>query len=297
MTEHARIVAAFGRQFEVETASGQRLLCVTRGKKNDYACGDEVGIRPTSNGQGVIVSRAPRRSLLHRSDAFREKLLAANLSQVLIVVATEPGFSDELISRCLCAAEDQHLRAVIVLNKVDLADKLPAARERLAMFATLGYPVVELSAHQDASALRPWLDGHCSILVGQSGMGKSSLLNALVPGAAAATREISAALDTGKHTTTFARLYALDANSTLIDSPGLQAFGLAHLDPQTLAECFVEFRPLLGQCRFRDCRHQAEPGCALRAALEAGSLHPRRFAHFQTLQQEIAAARAANPGW
>lgn len=293
---HGLVTAAFGRHYEVITDSGC-LQGYPRGKKSVFACGDEVDIAPRGDGQGAIEHLHPRRNLLWRSDAFREKLIAANLSQVVIVVATEPAFSDLLVSRCLCAAELQDLKALIVLNKADLAERLPAARESLAMFTALGYRVVELSALDGADALGAYLQGERSILVGQSGMGKSTLTNALIPEANAATREISTALDTGKHTTTFARLYPLPGEGWLIDSPGLQAFGLAHLDPDHLAECFVEFRPYLGQCRFRDCRHDAEPACAVQAALAAGAIHPRRFEHYRAIRTEIAEAKRLNPGW
>lgn len=297
---HGVIVASFGRHYEVATASG-RLQCTTRGKKTSYACGDEVDVLPGSEGQGVIEHLHPRSNLLWRSDAFREKLIAANLSHVAIVVATEPGFSDLLISRCIAAAESQDITPFIVLNKSDLSDRLEQSRAQLAPFSALGYEVVELSALAGASALRKRLEGTRSILVGQSGMGKSTLTNALIPEANAATREISTALDTGKHTTTFARLYALggpsDNDGWLIDSPGLQAFGLAHLSAEELAESFVEFRPFIGQCRFRDCRHEAEPGCALLAAVEAGRINPRRFEHFRVIRAEIAEAKRLNPGW
>lgn len=294
------IVAAFGRHYEVDTSAG-RLRCTPRGKRSSYACGDEVDVLPGGDDQGAIEHLHPRRSLLWRSDAFREKLIAANLSLVAIVVATEPGFSDLLISRCIAAAESQDITALIVLNKADLGDRLDAARAQLAPFRTLGYEILEVSALDGATALRARLHGERSIFVGQSGMGKSTLTNALVPEAKAATREISTALDTGKHTTTFARLYPLGEDPAtdgwLIDSPGLQAFGLAHLDAEELCETFVEFRPHLGKCRFRDCRHDAEPGCALLAALAAGQILPRRFEHFRIIRTEIGEARRLNPGW
>lgn len=294
------ITAAFGRHYEVETAQG-RMQCYPRGKKSVFACGDEVDVLPGGDGQGAIEHLHPRRSLLWRSDAFREKLIAANLTHVAIVVATEPGFSDLLLSRCIAAAEQQDITPLIVLNKADLTDRLEAARAQLAPFAALGYEIVELSALDNAELLRDTLAEHHSILVGQSGMGKSTLTNALIPEANAATREISTALDTGKHTTTFARLYPLGPNGHktgwLIDSPGLQAFGLAHLSAEELAESFIEFRPHLGRCRFRDCRHESEPGCALQAALASGAIHPRRFEHYRTIREEIATARKLNPGW
>ena len=205
------------------------------------------------------------------------------VSPVSKVVATEPAFSDELVARALLAAESEEIAPLIVLNKCDLADKLAAARQRLATLAGLGYPILELSALNHAEDLRPWLAGKTSVLVGQSGMGKSTLVNALIPEANAATREISQALDSGKHTTTHATLYHLDGNSDLIDSPGLQEFGLGHLDRQEIEIAFREFRPYLGQCRFRDCRHDREPGCALRAAVEAGTIDPGRFASYHRI--------------
>jgi ribosome biogenesis GTPase / thiamine phosphate phosphatase len=288
---HGQIVAAFGRQYLVRLDDGSEIACLTRGKKSEAACGDLVEVKQTglatkanNNGaQGVIERIMPRRSLLHRSDSFREKLIAANVTQIIVVVAAEPSFNDELLARCLVAAFDQKLDVLIVLNKCDLSAAADAARNRLIPYRTIGYRVLELSAIQDVSPLRPILRGHTSVLVGQSGMGKSTLINALLPDAQAATREISTVLDSGKHTTTHARLYRIDDTSGLIDCPGVQAFGLHHLSFGAIEQGFVEFAQYLGQCRFHDCRHRLEPGCALRNAVEKGKIDARRLELFQQI--------------
>ncbi len=290
-TVTGQVVAAFGRQYVVHLQDGSEVACLTRGKKSEVVCGDLVEIQRTAdastdNGtgaQGVIERILPRRSLLHRSDAFREKLIAANVTQLIVVVAAEPSFSDELLARCLVAAFDQKLDVLIVLNKCDLAEAAAAARLRLAPYREIGYRVLELSAKQDVSALRPLLHNHSSVLVGQSGMGKSTLINALVPEADAATSTISIALDSGKHTTTHARLYHLDETSSLIDCPGVQAFGLHHLSFGGIEQGFIEFAPYLGACRFRDCHHVHEPGCALREAVNAGKIDARRLELFHQI--------------
>jgi len=287
-----QVVAAYGRHYLVEAADGAFLRCVPRGKQSVVACGDRVRVAPTSFGEAVIEATAPRTSLFQRAAPHRRKLIAANATQVAVICAGEPSLADELVARVLVAAESQSLRALLVLNKIDLAAPTEVARGRLAPFVQAGYAVVEVSAKRDVAPLRARLQGETTVLIGQSGMGKSTLLNALVPEADAATREISRFLDSGRHTTTATRLYRLDAASAIVDSPGVQEFGLAHVGPAQIAHGFPELRPLAGRCRFNDCRHRAEPGCAVRAAVEAGRIHARRL---ELLHRILDAEGPAHP--
>lgn len=281
------VVASFGRHYEVELDDGERLSCVTRGKKGGVVCGDRVTIETTGPDQGVISAIAPRESLLYRSDPFREKVIAANVTQIVVVVAPVPSFYEDLIGRCLVAAETAGLRALIVLNKCDLVEESARALERLGIYRELGYSVLPLSAKRDLSPLLPYIHGQTSVLVGQSGMGKSTLINALLPEARARTQEVSEALDSGRHTTTHATLYHLDRDSHIIDSPGLQEFGLHHLKLDEIGAAFVEFRPHLGNCRFSNCIHLNEPGCAVLHATAQGDIAPRRLAFYHSLVNEL----------
>lgn len=285
------IIAAHGRHYLAD-AEGEMLQCVTRGKKTNVAVGDIVKLAKTSENQAVIEAITERKTLLYRSDQYKSKLLAANLTRLFIVVATEPGFADDLISRSLVAAEAAGIEAHLILNKTDVADLLPKARERLVMYSSLGYPVHEVSARANpehaVAALMPLLEGQSSIFIGQSGMGKSSLINLLVPDADIAVREISAALDTGKHTTTFTRLYKMPGDTQIIDSPGFQEFGLYHLTEGMIERAFVEFKPYLGGCKFYNCRHLIEPQCAVLEAVAAGKIASFRHALYKQLLHESA---------
>lgn len=285
------VIAAHGRHYLAQTDTA-RLQCVTRGKKSDVTVGDIVNLKLTSPNQGVIESITERKTLLYRSDQYKSKLLAANVTQLFIVVATEPSFSDDLVSRSLVAADAAGIAAHIVLNKIDVTASLPRTRERLALYAGLGYPVHEVSARTapeaTCAALMPLMRGESSILIGQSGMGKSSLINLLVPDADIATREISAALDTGKHTTTFTRLYTVGRDTAIIDSPGFQEFGLYHLSEGMLERAFPEFAPHLGHCKFYNCHHLNEPSCAILSAVESGRIAVMRHALYQQLVHEAS---------
>ncbi len=283
------IIAAHGRHYLAQSDT-RKLQCVTRGKKSDVAVGDIVNLQMTSPDQAVIESIAERSTLLYRSDQYKSKLLAANVTQLFIVVATEPGFSDDLVSRSLVAAEAAGVTAHIILNKIDVTESLARTRQRLAFYAGLGYPVHEVSARAapeaTCTALSPLLAGQSTILIGQSGMGKSSLINLLVPDADIAVREISAALDTGKHTTTFTRLYQIDADTAIIDSPGFQEFGLYQLTEGMLERAFPEFSSYLGRCRFYNCHHVNEPECAILTAVKTGGIARMRHALYLQLLHE-----------
>ena len=277
-----RVTACYGRRYRVEFADGHVTECVTRGKRSEIACGDRV---MADAAQGVIETVEPRSSLLYRSDAFRQKLIAANVTQLLVVTAATPSIDENLLNRCIIAAEAAGIRTAIVQNKIDLPEAT-AASAMLALYQSLGYTIVPMCAKRDVSPLRAALRNNVSVLVGQSGTGKSTTINSLLPDAAVRVGALSEALETGRHTTTRAELYHLDTESDIIDSPGLQEFGLHHIPSEEIASCFVEFRPWLGQCRFRDCRHLNEPDCAIENACREGAIAQRRIAIYRTVLGE-----------
>lgn len=284
------VVATHRRHYAVELDDGGTLNCVLKGRALTLACGDRVCVARGSDAN-AIVAVEPRRSLFYRSDAFREKLIAANVTQVLGVIAPDVPVDEHLLNRWIVAAETERCRFVLVLNKSDLPDAAAFA-QRFAPYAALGYPVVAVSALRDLAMLLPWVADQHSVVIGQSGMGKSTLVNTLVPDAAARIGAVSEALRSGRHTTTSTALYRLrDGDGWLVDSPGMKVFGLAHCAPQDIEHAFVELRDLIPHCRFRDCRHDREPECAVRSAAETGRVAPQRVALLQALLRETEAAR------
>ena len=286
MPQTAQIITSYGRRYIVRTTDQHTYEASTRSKRTDYACGDWVSIQIINGEQAVIESVQPRQSLLYRQDAWKSKLIAANVTQLLIMVAAEPSPSEALLQRALIAAEAAHIRAVIVINKADLPSTA-ALQEKLSFYAKLGYEIITLSALGNVDSLRDQLHGETNILLGQSGMGKSTLTNALLGATLARTQTISAALDSGKHTTTHAQLYDLDDTTKLIDSPGLQEFGLHHLAAADLLRYFPDLKHLIGQCRFHNCSHRAEPNCAVKAAAERGEVSAERVALLQKITDEL----------
>ena len=278
-----QIVAAFGRQYLVEIANGEVLSCVLRGKKSGAVCGDQVQVKCTTVGQGVIEGISPRNTLIYRSNTIRKKLIAANITQIIIVISAVPSFDEDLVNRCLVTAENQNIKALIVLNKTDLINPTRAVLPKLSLYQKIGYTLVRLSAEKDITPILPYLQGHLNVLVGQSGMGKSTLINALIPDADRATAKISNTLDSGRHTTTHAQLYHLDKNTHIIDSPGIQEFGLHHISNTDLVWGFIEFHPYIGRCKFSDCLHINEPNCALDRAVQENKIDPRRLGFYRKL--------------
>jgi ribosome biogenesis GTPase len=293
MKQHGLVIASHGRHVVVEADDGSRRLCHPRGKKNQAVVGDHVQWLPSSD-EGSIESIDTRRNLFYRQDEIRTKSFAANLDRLLVLIAAEPEFSQEQLTRALIAAEAERIQPLIVLNKQDLAVPFASAWERLAPYRAMGYEVLPLSLKSSDTpgleALCERLMGQTTLVLGPSGAGKSSLINRLVPDAGAATGELSLALQSGRHTTTTTTWYWMHRaqGTALIDSPGFQAFGLHHIEPTALAALMPDIRVHAGDCRFYNCTHRHEPGCSVQAALARGDISDTRYRLYQQLFEELS---------
>ena len=305
------VVASHGRHCVVETPDGQRRICHPRGKKSQVVVGDHVlwqAAPPGQGHEGTIEKVQERRNLFYRQDEIRTKSFAANLDQVLILIAAEPVFSESQLARALIAAEAAHITPLIALNKTDLVEPFARAWERLApyrrMKATDGerhYGVLPLSltasGDVDRELLLQHLSGKTTLVLGPSGSGKSTLINLLVPGATVLTGEISQALNSGKHTTTSTALYWVDKDRTtaLIDSPGFQEFGLSHIAPMQLAACMPDIAAHATDCKFYNCTHLHEPGCGVLETIKNGStadgISAMRYKIYSDLFAELSHTR------
>jgi ribosome biogenesis GTPase len=288
------VVGAHGRHVIVESADGVRRLCHLRGKKTECVVGDRVRWQPAGD-EGVVDRVEPRRNLLFRQDEWRSKSFAANLDQLLVLVAAEPMYAETQLTRALIAARQADIPAFVVLNKIDLP-QAAAARERLAPYRAMGIEVIELTLKGDPDGARqlltPRFEGRSTLVLGPSGMGKSTLINLMVPAAAAQVGEISTALNTGRHTTTTTTWYWLgdDRKTALLDSPGFQNFGLRQVAPADLGPLMPDIAQHT-DCRFYNCTHLHEPGCGVRAALERGEISASRYRIYQELYAELSATK------
>ncbi|HEX7029051.1 MAG TPA: ribosome small subunit-dependent GTPase A [Gammaproteobacteria bacterium] len=288
--ESGRVIVNFRRHSVVERGNGERIDCIVKGRKLKPVAGDRVRWEPTGDGnaRGVIVEILPRHGVIERYDTVRERqVLAANVDQAIVVNAIEPAMDAFTLDKYLAAAEANGVEPLIVLNKIDLAGKeqLAAIDGRLDVYRQLGYRVQFLSTETRAGmeAFLESLAGRTSILVGASGVGKSAITRLMLPGEDIRVGDISSASGEGRHTTTATMLYHLPAGGDLIDSPGVREYRLWPMPARDVAPLFREIRELQGQCRFMDCLHRKEPGCAVKAAVEEGKINERRYASYLAL--------------
>ena len=319
MLQNGLVVAGFGRHVLVETDSGKRIICHPRGKKNTAVVGDRIKWLATQD-EGTIEKLEPRKNLFYRQDEIRTKSFAANLDQILILIAAEPEFSESQLSRALIAAEAEHIKPIIALNKSDLKVPFAKAWGRLQPYKEMGYGVVSLSLkpknvsiasdaadfdieqiEQQTELLMSLLKGKTTLVLGPSGAGKSTLINAVVPNATVFTQEISQALNSGKHTTTSTTWYWVDEAKTtaLIDSPGFQEFGLNHIEAMHLASYMPDFKVHVPNCKFYNCSHLHEPGCGVLESMKNDvknessrrKISPERYRIYNSLFAELSEVR------
>jgi ribosome biogenesis GTPase / thiamine phosphate phosphatase len=288
------VISHLGKGLAVETACGETVLCHTRRNLGMAAVGDRVLWEPTEGNLGCVVKILERRTLLTRpARQQKTRPVAANLDQLLIVIAAEPRCDFLLLDQFLVICENRGIRALLIANKIDLHKKSLQLDHALALYQGIGYETIRVSAKTGTGIglMKSVLKGHTSMLSGQSGVGKSSLTNALIPDKNLRTSELSQGTLHGKHTTTTTTLFHLPEGGDLIDSPGVAIFGLAEITAMDLAFGYREFLPYLGRCRFNDCCHVNDAGCAVNLAVEQGKIDKDRYQRYLKLREKLPASR------
>jgi ribosome biogenesis GTPase len=281
------VVKSFGYSFIVEIEN-KTFKATAKSKKTDYVVGDIVQLQMVNDTQVHILGLQTRNNLIFRSDQNKSKIIASNVTQIIIVIAVKPNFNISFLNSCLISAESQNIHPIIVINKIDLPESISFIEEIEELYVNkLNYQIIKLSALTECNELMPFLITNRNLLIGQSGVGKSTITNKIIPDANARTGAITKSETSGSHTTTNATLYHLNANTDVIDCPGLHEFGLYHLEVDTLASLFPECRDLIDKCKFRNCRHLNEPNCAIVSAVKNKEMSQQRFDFLQRLTQKL----------
>lgn len=290
----AQVITRYGQHADIENDQGDIIRCDIRRAVKSLVCGDKVIWRPYQNSDsefsGVIEAVEPRESEFVRPDFYDGlKPVAANIDQILIVSALLPDLTPSIIDRYIVAVEQLDVTPVVLINKMDLLDddNRELVEQTIELYRSIGYQVLPMSAteEQGIEDVMALLANKTSVFVGQSGVGKSSLVNAILPEVNILTKQVSDNSRLGVHTTTASRLYRLENSGAVIDSPGVREFAMWHLETEQILEGFIEFKPFLGLCKFRDCQHKKDPGCALKQAIKDEKVTKQRYQSYLKILQ------------